>query len=216
MEGTLTVVPPPLLIRVRPDIAELGFGGPATPALFLDRDGVINVDTGYVSKPEDVKLIPGAAEAIRAANKFGMPVIVVSNQSGVGRGYHDWAAVVHVDDRLVALLADHFAHYDVALYAGAAPGGELGATYRKPMDGMFKVAAQLRTIDFAGSWIVGDKQHDLDAGACAGLGGGVLVGDQNQGAVASNLVDQSKFQSHRATDLAAAWQIIATLVGRQR
>jgi D-glycero-D-manno-heptose 1,7-bisphosphate phosphatase len=206
MVGAKLLTQAPLLIRVRPDLPDLDGDGPAA-VLFLDRDGVVNIDTGYLADPTDVVLIKGAAAAIAAANARGMKVVIVSNQSGVGRRYNDWAGVVDTDDRVTALLAESGARYDVALYAGAAPGEDHGAFYRKPMDGMFQVAARLLKIDFRGSWIIGDRQHDLDAGARAGVGSGVLVGGL-QPSASSAFVVPPQFTAYTAADLAGAWRLI--------
>lgn len=146
------------------------------PALFLDRDGVLNEDRGYVGRVEDVVLLPGVAPALARANRLGVPVIVVSNQSGVGRGYFGWDAVAAVEERLAALLAHEGAEIDAILCAGAAPDAVAGRSFRKPAAGLFTLAARLARLDLGSSWMVGDKPGDLVAARAAGLAGGVLVG----------------------------------------
>ncbi|SER49305.1 D-glycero-D-manno-heptose 1,7-bisphosphate phosphatase [Faunimonas pinastri] len=150
---------------------------PPAPALFLDRDGVINIDRNYVGRVEDVELVPGAAAAIAACNQAGVLVVVVSNQSGVARRYFGWDAVVAVEERIAELLALEGAWIDLLISAGVGPEDEAGSSFRKPSPGMLKLAARIAPIDIHRSWIVGDKESDLQAGAAAGLRGGFLVGE---------------------------------------
>jgi D,D-heptose 1,7-bisphosphate phosphatase len=82
------------------------------PGVFLDRDGTINEDRGYIGDPSDVVLIDGAAEAIRRLNRLGVPVIVLTNQSGIGRGYYNRTDLVAVNKRLGELLEEKGAHVD--------------------------------------------------------------------------------------------------------
>ncbi len=152
----------------------------ATPALFLDRDGVIVVDTNYVNDPGDVKLLPGAAELIRAANSSHIPVVVVTNQSGIGRGYFGWRAFEIVQDRIGDLLAKQDARWDAVLACphhrdAAPPYDHADHPCRKPNPGMIVAAEDILNIDLARSWIVGDHATDLEAGRNAGLKGGVHV-----------------------------------------
>jgi D-glycero-D-manno-heptose 1,7-bisphosphate phosphatase len=84
-------------------------------ALFLDRDGVIVEDTGFLSREADVRLVAGASAVVAGANRLGVPVIIVSNQSGIGRGFFDWAAFARVQTRIAALLARDAASIDAVL-----------------------------------------------------------------------------------------------------
>ena len=95
----------------------------ARPAAFLDRDGTIIEDVGYVSRPEDVRLIPGAAEGIAILNAASVPVIVVSNQSGIGRGYFTYDDYAQVQARVEELLSERGAHPTVFTSAPNAPSG---------------------------------------------------------------------------------------------
>jgi D-glycero-D-manno-heptose 1,7-bisphosphate phosphatase len=170
------------------------------PALFLDRDGVINHDTGYVARTEDVRLLPLAGAAVRAANRAGVPVIVVSNQSGLSRGRFDLAALNAVQDRIEHLLAAYAARLDAVFICGAAPQDETAlAAWRKPAPGMFLAAAALFGTALAQSVMVGDKASDLAAARSAGLQAGILVG----GAVPDE-PDAPGFARHALPDLAAA------------
>jgi D-glycero-D-manno-heptose 1,7-bisphosphate phosphatase len=150
---------------------------PGLPALFLDRDGVINHDSGYVSQVADVRLLAGAAPMIRRANQAGIPVIVVSNQSGLGRGLFDAAALHAVQDRIDTLLAEDDARLDAVFLCGVHPD-ETGtlASWRKPAPGMFLAAQALFGVDLIDSVIIGDKPSDLAAGAAARLRRGILFG----------------------------------------
>ena len=147
-------------------------GNGGRPALFLDRDGTLNVDHGYVDRPERVDLVPGAAQAVAAARGMGMMVIVVSNQSGVGRGYFGAAAMHRVNDTVRARLqaADAGATLDGLYSCPHAPAraGEAGCDCRKPAPGMILRAAREHGIDLTRSWTVGDKPSDVAAGRAAG------------------------------------------------
>ncbi|MBS1767413.1 MAG: HAD family hydrolase [Acidobacteria bacterium] len=143
------------------------------PAVFLDRDGTLNEEVGYLSRPEDLRLLPGAADAVARLNARGIPVIVVTNQSGIGRGYYGWAEFEAVMARLSELLAAEGAHVDAAY---ASPHHEAGqgeyavANHpdRKPNPGMLLRAAEAHGLDLARSWMVGDKSLDVEAGHRAG------------------------------------------------
>jgi D-glycero-D-manno-heptose 1,7-bisphosphate phosphatase len=147
---------------------------PGRPALFLDRDGTINVDTGYVSAPEAIVLIDEIVPAIRAANAGGLPVVIVTNQSGIARGLFGWDAFAAVNARVLALLAERGCGVDMALAcayheAGAGALGVAGHPMRKPRPGMLLRAAEILGIDLGRSIMVGDKPDDLEAGRRAGL-----------------------------------------------
>jgi len=135
-------------------------------AVFLDRDGTINEDVGYLHKPDDVRLLPGSAEAIRALNQAGWLVILVSNQSGIGRGLFDEAALTSVQERLNRELGQTGAHIDAAFYCPHAPGDNCRC--RKPSPGLLQRAAQDFRIDLGRSWMIGDHASDIAAGRQAG------------------------------------------------
>jgi D-glycero-D-manno-heptose 1,7-bisphosphate phosphatase len=150
------------------------------PALFLDRDGVVVEEAHYLAKPEDVRIIAGAAAAIAACNRAGIPVVVVTNQSGIGRGLYDWHAFADVEAAITELLVRDGAHLDAVLacahHADAQPPYDVADhPWRKPQPGMILEAAARMNLDLARSWIVGDKADDLAAGRTAGLAGGVVV-----------------------------------------
>lgn len=150
------------------------------PALFLDRDGVIIEDTHYLSDPADLRLIAGAAAAIRLANAQGIPVVVVTNQSGIARGYYDWPAFARVQNALAEQLASEGARLDMVLACGyhESASGELAHAdhaWRKPNPGMLLHAAEVLGLDLTGSVILGDRLSDIEAGHRAGLRAGYLV-----------------------------------------
>ncbi len=150
------------------------------PALFLDRDGVVVEDTGYLRREADVRLIEGASTVVARANMLGLPVIVVSNQSGIGRDLFDWATFARVQAYIDALLAAEAARIDAVLACphhplAALPYTHPDAPWRKPNPGMLLKAAARLNVELARSWIVGDRAHDLLAGRRAGLAGGVHV-----------------------------------------
>ncbi len=149
-------------------------------AMFLDRDGVLVEEVNYLSRPEDVAMIPGAAATVRACNASGIPVAVVTNQSGIGRGYFDWTAFAAVEARIRELLAADGAALDAVLAcayhdAVAAPYCRPDHPWRKPGAGMLRHAADALVLDLSRSWIIGDKVSDLEAGRAAGLAGGIAV-----------------------------------------
>jgi D-glycero-D-manno-heptose 1,7-bisphosphate phosphatase len=143
------------------------------PAIFLDRDGTINEEVDHLCDPERLVLIPGAAVAVARLNAQGIPVVVVTNQSGIGRGKFGWQEFAAVMSRMDALLALEQARID-AVYA--APYHEQGNGHyavvdhpdRKPNPGMLQRAAEEHGLDLARSWMVGDKAIDLEAGRRAG------------------------------------------------
>lgn len=143
------------------------------PAVFLDRDGTLNEEVDYLSDPDRLVMIPGAAAAVARLNAKGIPVVVVTNQSGIGRGKYDWQDFAAVMSRMGTLLALDNAHID-AIYA--SPHHEKGQgdyavanhPERKPNPGMLLRAAEERDLDLPRSWMVGDKAIDLDAGRRAG------------------------------------------------
>ncbi|SMH51407.1 D-glycero-alpha-D-manno-heptose-1,7-bisphosphate 7-phosphatase [Mesorhizobium australicum] len=144
------------------------------PALFLDRDGTINIDTGYPSDPEEIVLLPGILPAIRAANAAGLASVIITNQSGVARGLFGWAEFEAVNRRVVELLSAEGCRIDLVLacaYHEDGKGNLAVADHpmRKPNPGMILRAAEIAGLDLARSIMVGDRESDIDAGRRAGL-----------------------------------------------
>ena len=150
------------------------------PALFLDRDAVLVEETGYLHRAEEARLIPGAAAPIAAANRAGLPVVLITNQAGIGRGYYGWAEFRSVQERIAVDLAAGGATFDMVLACpfhaeGQPPYRHPAHPCRKPRPGMILRAAETLGLDLAGSWVVGDRAIDLEAGRAAGLAGGAHV-----------------------------------------
>lgn len=171
------------------------------PAVFLDRDGTIIEEVGYLKDPSQARLIPGAAEGIRRLNEAGVPVVVVTNQAGVGRGYFPESAVAAVHAEVARQLLAQGARWDAAYYCPHHP--DAGCDCRKPSPGMLRKAAAEHGLDLAGSFVVGDKVSDLKAGAPLGCrtvlvltGYGVTEGERGKAAGFA--------PDHVAPDLAAA------------
>jgi D-glycero-D-manno-heptose 1,7-bisphosphate phosphatase len=150
------------------------------PALFLDRDGVLIEDAGYLHEPDKVSLIAGATRLVATCNQSGIPVVVVTNQSGVGRGLYGWDDFYAVQDRLEGMLSAAGACLDMVLacaYHADAEGAFAVADHpwRKPNPGMLLAAAEALPIVLSESWIIGDRTSDMAAGRSAGLAGGFHV-----------------------------------------
>ena len=142
-------------------------------AVFLDRDGTINVEKEYLHRPEEFEFIPGAPEAIRLLRSAGFRVIVVTNQSGVARGYYDEEAVTTLHRHLDAELARLNTGVDAYYFCPHHPQEGVGAyrtdcDCRKPLPGMLFQATRDFSLDLAGSYIIGDKVADVEAGLAAG------------------------------------------------
>jgi D-glycero-D-manno-heptose 1,7-bisphosphate phosphatase len=152
------------------------------PALFLDRDGVLNVDHGYVHRWEDFQWIPGAKEAIGAFNRAGWLVFVVTNQSGIGRGYYTEEDMHALHRRMVEELEAAGAHIDAIYFAPQHPEAPLEAYRhpdppdRKPNPGMLLRAFAEWPVDRERSIMVGDKPADLEAALRAGVRGFLFEG----------------------------------------
>ena len=156
----------------------LGTDYAGRPAIFLDRDGVVE-DVDYLARESDLHMITGSAAAIARCNRLGIPVILVSNQSGIGRGFYGWSDFAAVQAALSAALAEVGAHFDAVLacaYHADAQGEYRVADHpwRKPNPGMLREAAKRMHLDLSNSWIIGDRASDLAAGQAASLHGGVL------------------------------------------
>ena len=149
-------------------------------AVFLDRDGVINQDTGYVSCVDDFHFIDGAIEALQILKQKGYCLVLVTNQSGIARGYFSEKQFMHLTEWMDWSLADHDVDLDGIYYCPHHPQGTVEAyrqtcDCRKPHPGMFISAQEFLHIDMAASFMVGDKLEDMQAAAAAGVGTKVLV-----------------------------------------
>ena len=153
---------------------------PGRPALFLDRDGAVVEDTGYLCEVGDIAVIAGSAEVIAAANRRGVPVVMVTNQAGIARGYYGWDEFKSVQDAIVGSLAGKNARIDAVYACPHHPQGKGALAHpdhpaRKPNPGMLLQAASALALDLRSSWLVGDKAEDIEAAKRAGIAGALLV-----------------------------------------
>lgn len=146
-----------------------------SPAIFFDRDGTLIADVGYVRHPDDVRLLPGAADALKRFRDLGYRLVVVSNQSGVARGLFTDQQLQEIHQRFEQVLAGDGVRLDAAYYCPYLPGPEAvvesyrrDSELRKPRPGMLLKAAQEHDIDLTGSWMIGDSPRDVEAGRRAG------------------------------------------------
>jgi D-glycero-D-manno-heptose 1,7-bisphosphate phosphatase len=142
-------------------------------ALFLDRDGVINVDGDYVHLRRDFVFIDGIFDLCRAAREKGYLLIVITNQSGIGRGFYSEQDFRVLMDWVTQRFDDEGAPVDGVYHCPHAPGA--GCACRKPKPGMLLQAARERSIDLAASIFIGNTETDMEAGLAAGVGKNVLV-----------------------------------------
>lgn len=145
-------------------------------AVFLDRDGVLNRDVNYLHRPEDFIWLEGAQAAVRYLNQQGYLVIVVTNQSGVARGYYSEAAVNYLHNWMNEQLEQIDAHIDAFYYCPHHPDGIVGqyrqcCACRKPEPGLILQAIDEWSIDVAGSLLIGDNRRDVEAAERAGIKG---------------------------------------------
>ena len=152
-----------------------------TPVVFLDRDGVVNADIGYLWRREDFLWIPGAPAAIRLFNGRGWPVVVVTNQSGVARGYYREQEVQALHLWMNAELDKQGAHIDAFYFCPHHPRGAIEeytreCDCRKPQPGMILQAMAEWSADPATSFLIGDKESDVAAAAAAGIRGYLFDG----------------------------------------
>jgi D-glycero-D-manno-heptose 1,7-bisphosphate phosphatase len=174
-------------------------------AVFLDRDGTIIEDRGYLREPEQVRLLPGAARAIQRLNSNGWLAVVVTNQSGIARGLLSEEDYRRTERRLDELLDQAGAHLDGHYWCPHIPDVSGPCECRKPGTLLFRQAADRLDIDLARSWWVGDRARDVLPAAQFGGHGVVLLGE-----LAAEESRESRV-SHRvlqAPDLAAAVDMI--------
>lgn len=174
------------------------------PAVFLDRDGTLNVEQSYVTHPDQMKLLPGAVSAIRLLRDAGFVCVVVTNQSGVGRGYMTQDDLDRVHEEMTRQLRALDAMVE-AIYACPHP---IDHPDRKPKPGMLLRAASDLGLDLARSWIIGDSARDIEAGRSAACHGFVLV---RSGHPIDEGMLEAMRPTHVADDVLAAAQYI---VGR--
>ena len=144
-------------------------------ALFLDRDGVININHGHVHKIENFDFIEGVFELVKKANNLAMPVIIITNQGGIGRGLYSEDIFHTLMNKVIDIFQEHEAVIDDVYFCPNHPEYGVGyykrpSHYRKPAPGMILQAAKDHGLDLLSSVLVGDKITDMDAGKSAGVG----------------------------------------------
>ncbi|EOW6707997.1 D-glycero-beta-D-manno-heptose 1,7-bisphosphate 7-phosphatase [Cronobacter malonaticus] len=152
----------------------------SVPAIFLDRDGTINIDHGYVSEIDRFEFIDGVIDAMRELKAMGFALVLVTNQSGIARGKFTEAQFEQLTEWMDWSLADRGVDLDGIYYCPHHPEGAVeefrqNCDCRKPQPGMLISARNFLHIDMGASYMVGDKLEDMQAGAAAGVGTKVLV-----------------------------------------
>ena len=179
------------------------------PAVLLDRDGTINEQMGYVNHLSRFQLLPGVARAIRSLNEAGLPVVVVTNQSGLARGYFPESLLDQVHAELHRLLAREGAHLD-GLYIcphhseAREERFRLDCDCRKPRTGLLERAAAELGLDLGRSYMVGDRWSDLRCGAAVGATTVLVLTGYGRGDAAYVGPGQTVQPDHVAEDLEAA------------
>jgi D-glycero-D-manno-heptose 1,7-bisphosphate phosphatase len=151
------------------------------PALFLDRDGVINVDHGYVCSPERTEFVDGIFELIAAAHARDMAVVVVTNQAGIARGHYSEREFRDYMAWMQETLRERGAHLDAVYHCPHHPDAGIGeylraCDCRKPAPGMILAAQREMALDLPASLLIGDKESDVAAGRAAGVGLNLQLG----------------------------------------
>lgn len=147
-------------------------------AVFLDRDGTLNEEVGYLNSMEKLRILPGAIEAVRLWNHHNLLTIVITNQSGIARGYFDEAFVEALHEKMRQLFLAEGAVLNAFYYCPHHPEGlgkyQLRCSCRKPEPGLLEMAAKEWEVDLTRSWMIGDMAKDVIAGKRAGCKG-ILV-----------------------------------------
>ncbi len=162
------------------EIAAPPAGGGERPALFLDRDGVVIEEAYNLHRAEDMSMIPGAADIIAEANRADVPVVIVTNQAGIGRRYYDWPQFAEVQDAIKGELDRAGVHLSAIFACPFHPDARPPYQHddhpcRKPNPGMLVKAARALHIDLPRSWLIGDRAIDVEAARNAGCEGAMHV-----------------------------------------
>lgn len=156
-----------------------------SPAVFIDRDGTIMEDTDYCSHPRDVRIFPGVLEAMRRLKSRGFKLIIITNQSGIGRGMFTLDQYRAVESEVLRQLGDGV--IDATYYCPDAPGQH--SNCRKPAPGMVVQATRNHSIDLSRSFLIGDKEIDVECAHNAGLRA-IRVGTGNERDMTGTMADR--------------------------
>ena len=181
----------------------------ARPALFFDRDGVVNASPGpgYVNHLADFHILPGFIDCVRVATERGWPCVVVTNQRGVSRGLTPPAELDAMHELLRRMLADAgLALLDLLV----CTAGDDSHPDRKPNPGLLLTAAARHDLDLSRSWMIGDREKDVETGRRAGVPVTVRLDDDGTGANPDK--DKPTAATHRAADTAACADLLRRLL----
>jgi len=208
--------------RSRPStLSPRSLDGPGIPGVFLDRDGTISDEVGYINHIERLRIFPWAPEAVSKLNQTGRPVFVVTNQSGVARGYYSEGLIHRVHETMSAALARRGARIDEYYYCPHHPSGQVAAykidcQCRKPSTGMVTAAARKYHLDLASSYVVGDSYRDMQLGFNAGTRTILLMTGYGRGEYEYYRHNWPRLPDHFAENLLEAAEIIQNEDGRSR
>lgn len=183
-------------------------------AVFVDRDGTICFDKHYLADPNGLELIPTVAEGIRKLNDAGIPVVVVTNQSGIARGYFTVERLSEIHDRMKEALSVRGARVDDIFYCPHLP--DAGCPCRKPAPGMLFQARDKHGFDLGRSFVVGDRMMDIELARAVGATGILVPEPGDQYHVDGEIAKSSCKPSFRAKEFVQAADWILEKTGRKK
>lgn len=183
-------------------------------AVFVDRDGTICFDKHYLADPNGLELIPTVAEGIRKLNEAGIPVVVVTNQSGIARGYFTAERLAEIHDRMREALAVRGARVDDVFYCPHLPGS--GCPCRKPAPGMLLQARDKHGFDLRRSFVIGDRMMDIELANAVGATGILVPEPGDQYHVDDEIAKSRCGPDFRAREFVQAADWILARAGRKK
>lgn len=183
------------------------------PVLFIDRDGTINIDGGYINQPDNFVIYPFASQAIRMLNMSGWLAVIVTNQSGIGRGFYTEEVMHSIHDKMNAHFKSQGAHIDGLYYCPHDPNSKIDkyrqvCDCRKPEAGMLEQAIKDLPVDTKRMAIVGDKYSDMQAGFAVGCETFMVETGYGRGEFEFKSKNWPKQPDHRAANLLEAVNIL--------